>query len=394
MRQPVERVLVLDAHLRHALAIVRSLGRRGVHVVMGSPHRRFPAYYSRYGMGAELIDHDPSPIELLRLVDKHQIEVVIAAGLPGNRCLCQHRGQFEGRVKAAFNDLEVFDCLSNKSATGLLAKDLGVRCPMTRQLRAYEEISDLVDELSFPAVFKSPVDQGTVRYARDIEDLQRLFTLFGDEHPDLLDRGLYPIVQEYIAGDGYGFYGLAAEGELRAYFMHRRLHEVPPSGGPSAMAMSYRDAALKDLGERFFAATHWNGVAMVEFKRSRRDGQFYLIEVNPKFWGSLDLSIAAGVDFPFLLYQMLVGEPLDVEPGVYQDDTVFRWLTMDLAYAVAARRIRPYLRSFADDRITNDFDRSDPLPMGALFASGIWRASEPSRKQVRSLIVSARCPAQ
>src|SRR6202000_289676 len=103
-----------------------------------------------------------------------------------------------------------------------------------------------------------------------------------------------------------GFFGLGRRGRVVAYFMHRRLHEVPPSGGPSAMAMSWRDPRLMDLGERFFAATEWHGPAMVEFKRARRDGQYYLIEVNPKFWGSLDLSIASGVDFPLLLHWLII----------------------------------------------------------------------------------------
>ena len=71
------------------------------------------------------------------------------------------------------------------------------------------------------------------------------------------------------------------------------------------MAASYRDAELARLGERFVSEAAWTGVVMVEFKKSARDGRYYVIEVNPKFWGSLQLSIAAGVDFPLLLYQLL-----------------------------------------------------------------------------------------
>jgi predicted ATP-grasp superfamily ATP-dependent carboligase len=45
---------------------------------------------------------------------------------------------------------------------------------------------------------------------------------------------------------------------------------------------------------------------MVEFKQDEADGEFKMMEINPKFWGSLDLAIASGVDFPFLLYKMAI----------------------------------------------------------------------------------------
>ena len=384
MSPGAERVLVLDAHLRHAVAIVRSLGKQGVSVVSASAHRRFPAKHSRYGQESVLLGSETSGVELLRIIEEHEIDVVIAAGLPGNELLCLHRQQLEPHVRAAFNDLETYQCLSDKDAAGLLANRLGVRRPATRQARDPEDAVQLAEELCFPLVFKSPIDQGTVRYANDVEELRRLIAGFIRDNPVLIDRGAYPLVQQYIDGVGHGFYGLADHGRLQAYFMHRRLHEVPPTGGPSAMAMSHRDPKLLELGERFFSETAWHGVAMVEFKRSSLDGEYYFIEVNPKFWGSLDLSIAAGVDFPFLLYKLLIGAPLGVIAGAYRDDAIFRWLTMDLAYAVSAHRLRGYLRSFADHRIADDFDRSDVLPTATLFASGLSRMAAPLRKQMSS----------
>ena len=212
-----------------------------------------------------------------------------------------------------------------------------------------------------------------------VEELRRVVDTFWRANPDLIDRGALPLVQEHIDGTGHGYYALADDGVVLAHFMHRRLHEVPPSGGPSAMAASFRDPRLRELGERFFAATHWTGVAMVEFKRRRRDGEYYLIEVNPKFWGSLDLSIAAGVDFPYLLYRLLAGDPAVVTQGHYRDDCVFRWLTMDLAYAVATRRLGAYLRRFADRRVEDDLVARDLLPLLLLFGQGVVRQTLSSR---------------
>lgn len=366
-----ERVLILDAHLRHAVAIVRSLGRRGIPVVVASGQQRFAARYSRYVERSIRLSSDDGLDLLLKAISDHEIGLLIAAGLSGNELLCRHGEQLRFHVKAPFNELSAFERLADKNQTAALADDLGVRRPLARQLRGPEEAAEVGAALKFPLVFKSPLGQGTVRYAADAATLQRFVERFVCEHSDLCARGVYPLAQEYIDGAGHGFYGLADHGQVRAYFMHRRLHEFPPSGGPSAMAMSWKDAELLELGQRFFTATGWHGVAMVEFKRNASNGELYLIEVNPKFWGSLDLSIHAGVDFPWLLYRLLVGETPPVTPGVYQDGRIFRWLTMDLAYAVSTRRIRTYLRGFLDKRIEDDFDRRDIAPNLVLFTTGL-----------------------
>jgi predicted ATP-grasp superfamily ATP-dependent carboligase len=370
-------VLVLDAQLRHSLAIVRSLGRRGIAVVCVSPARRYPAKYSRYAARSYVISYPPQGSDgverLLAIVEHEGVDVVVPAGLPGNEFICRHRQELEPHVRAPYNALSSFEQLSNKEKSLSLARSLGVDHPRTLQVDDLDRLDGMDRTFTYPVVFKSAADQGTVRYARTPQELHDIGHAFWETNPSLIADGVFPLVQEYVEGEGHGYYALADHGKILTYFMHRRLHEVPPSGGPSAMATSYRDPVLRDLGERFFAQTGWNGVAMVEFKRSRRDGKYYLLEVNPKFWGSLDLSIAAGVDFPYLLYRMLARMPLETSLGAYHDDYVFRWLTMDLAHAVQTRRIGTYFRTFARRDVRDDFSRRDLLPLLMLFATGVSR---------------------
>jgi predicted ATP-grasp superfamily ATP-dependent carboligase len=316
-------------------------------------------------------DADHSVGDLLAIVEREGIDVILAAALSGNEFICRHRHALEPIVHAAYNDLGAFDQLANKQRAAMLADELRVPRPRAIELRVRGVVERVGAELGFPVVFKSAVGQGSARHVRDVAELRRVATSFWTENVDLVEQEVWPLVQEYIDGTGHGYYGLSKDGEVLAHFMHRRLHEVPPTGGPSAMAASFRDARLRELGERFFAATGWTGVAMVEFKRRSRDGEYYLIEVNPKFWGSLALSIAAGVDFPYLLYRLLAGDPQHVTLGDYRDDCVFRWLTMDLAYAVATRRLGAYLRTFANRRVGDDFVGRDPAPLAMLFLQGM-----------------------
>jgi hypothetical protein len=71
-------------------------------------------------------------------------------------------------------------------------------------------------------------------------------------------------------------------------------------------------------------ALKWHGIAMVEFRQDSRDGEYKLMEINPKFWGSLDLALAAGADFPADLCRIAVGETLQFTDE-YDRNLRFQW---------------------------------------------------------------------
>jgi predicted ATP-grasp superfamily ATP-dependent carboligase len=163
-----------------------------------------------------------------------------------------------------------------------------------------------------------------VRYARCESELRELYqtTECLASHPSL--------IQERIVGPGTGVFVLCDRGRVRAAFAHRRLREKPPSGGASVLCESMPvDPALLAQAERLLGPLGWHGVAMLEYKQDRRSGTPFLMEVNGRFWGSLQLAIDAGVDFPHLCCQLAMGEPLDDVPS-YAVGVRNRWLLGDL----------------------------------------------------------------
>ncbi|MDR2153719.1 MAG: ATP-grasp domain-containing protein, partial [Burkholderiaceae bacterium] len=119
----------------------------------------------------------------------------------------------------------------------------------------------------------------------------------------------YPfMVQEFIAGHGAGVFALYDHGKPVTFFAHQRLREKPPRGGVSVLSRSVRlEPQLQAAAAALLDAADWHGVAMVEF-RIAPDGKPYLMEVNTRFWGSLQLAIDAGIDFPSLLLRVCCGE--------------------------------------------------------------------------------------
>jgi predicted ATP-grasp superfamily ATP-dependent carboligase len=121
--------------------------------------------------------------------------------------------------------------------------------------------------------------------------------------------GHVPIVQSYVpGGPEQGFFALFDNGEPVATFQHHRVRSYSYDGGASVYRRSIRNDDVAAAGLRLLSHLDWHGPAMVEFRRDERDGTLQLLEVNPRFWGSLALPVHAGVDFPWLYYQLACGE--------------------------------------------------------------------------------------
>ena len=146
-----------------------------------------------------------------------------------------------------------------------------------------------------------------------------------------VERWPYPgpcLVQEFVPGHGAGIFTQFHEGRPVAWFAHRRLRERPPAGGVSVLSESVAvDPQMRDYAERLLAAAHWSGVAMVEF-RVDPHGRPWLMEVNARLWGSLQLAVDCGVDFPLLAYRSRLGQALPA-PSDYPKGRRLRWLLGD-----------------------------------------------------------------
>jgi len=136
--------------------------------------------------------------------------------------------------------------------------------------------------------------------------------------------GVGVLVQEYIPGSGYGFFALMNAGTPVRIFMHQRIREYPVSGGASTAARAFYSARLMDFGLKLLTELRWTGVAMVEFKLDSRTGDFVLMEINGKFWGSLELALRAGVNFGADIVRLFRGERLAYSDS-YDRNVHFYW---------------------------------------------------------------------
>ena len=345
---PVTKILVTDGEERAALAVVRSLGRAGHQVDVCSPHRRPLAGGSRYAM-AESRSPDPlaEPAAFARFVaeevTRSGIELLIPISEASLRALLPRREDLRPAT-IPFPDAASFTAVSDKAEVLAVATGLGLSVP--RQVTIDSGSTALpgaLSELAFPVVIKparSVVETGERRiklrvgYAVDEGDLGRRLAA-------LVPAAFPVLVQERIRGPGIGAFLLLWDGELLASFFHRRIREQPPDGGVSVYRESIAsDPELLEASRRLLDRYEWRGVAMVEFKRDERSGRAFLMEVNGRFWGSLQLAIDAGVDFPALLVAAASGHRPSPVPA-YRVGTRCRWWWGDVDHLIARLRSGP-----------------------------------------------------
>jgi predicted ATP-grasp superfamily ATP-dependent carboligase len=338
-------VLVTDGDERAALAVVRSLGRAGYAVHVCGPQRRTLSAVSRRAVGA-FASPDPlrAPAAFVRAVGQyvstHRIDVVLPISEAALLAVLSSPEDLAGAT-VPFPPLHTFRAVTDKRALGEVARRIGLAVPPQWEVLTPADADHIdVDALSFPVVLKPARSVGehegvrskqTVRHARDASELRTQLAA--------LPAAAFPVlVQRRLIGPGCGVFLLRWNDVTVASFSHRRIREKPPAGGVSVYAEAVApDPALVAQSERLLAALDWNGVAMVEYKMDASTGIAYLMEVNGRFWGSLQLAIDAGVDFPALLVQCVLQHALPPTPA-YRAGVRGRWWWGEVDHVLARLR--------------------------------------------------------
>ena len=328
------RILVLDGGHKNALAILRHLSRQKVGELYVQMHTRYAYCYFSLApdkkiFGPQARDGADEFIEfLLPVLEREQIDLVIPVGYYSCQACANHADEIREYSRLIIADGDKVALAANKAEISRLASTLGIPVPQTIELESEEAIETL--DPDFPVVIKAPIESTatTTLFARNREEMIQSF----NEMVRSLDLSApnLPFVQEKVVGHGAGFFAYYEKGVCKRFFMHRRIREFPVDGGASVCAKSFRDPELERLGRTLLDALEWEGVAMVEFKHDDSTNQYKLLEINPKFWGSLDLALTAGVNFPGFLVQRAQG--VEVSPGGDYADYRFQWLLNGEAY--------------------------------------------------------------
>ncbi len=305
-------VLVLDGHLKSALCCVRSLGTSGIEVVCGAERSSAMACHSRY-VRKRFVYTSPkhNQQQFIEEVLLQARELFLAEGVkPVVFCfsdatmltLSRSYVELQEYMVLPIPSLSSIEQASDKKQTYELAQELDIPTIKMYSLEEYEHIT-------YPAVVKNvhsivwnqgKSSSGSASFVFSKDELRDTYFRIEKETGEL------PLVQEFIQGEEYGVEMVCDSGSIVACFVHKRIRSLSPRGGAAVVKETALETPeivlMRTYAEALVTKLMWHGPIMVEFKINNKTGGVLLMEINGRFWGSLPLALAAGIDFPMLTY--------------------------------------------------------------------------------------------
>jgi predicted ATP-grasp superfamily ATP-dependent carboligase len=342
-QRAVNAAIVLDGNENQAVACVRSLSSYGHRVIVGEAATWSKAGWSRHAADTfaytdPTIDVDRFVVDVCNAVRRHAPALLLPLTERSLIPLSERRELlYSAGASLVLPSHDRVLNASNKAHLLSVAAGLGVRTPRTLECHPGTRADEIHEACGLPLVLKPSssfeFNNGTAHptgppvYALSVEELR-------DRLREMHHRCSRFVAQEFVTGQGLGYFAVCIDGVPIADFAHRRLRDVRPSGSGSSLRESIAmPPSIRHAGRRVLQALSWHGVAMLEFKGDP-NADPALIEMNVRFWGSLALALKAGRDFPALMADIAAGRP-PVAPPPYAVGVRSRWLAGDLQHLAA-----------------------------------------------------------
>ena len=313
------KILLLDDHWPHTAWIIQEMHRQKLEVTYASPGlvsaRGLGRYCRHYR--APWMHQDGYRDFLLDLLQCESFDLILPLCEPLQRVAWDLPERFASRVFPQAS-AEQRRPLDDRCALYDLAVRLGVPIPPRRAIAGTDDLEVLAGEFGWPMVLRGTqgVAGQQVRIVRNSTQAREAYRLLGDRSPSP------PFAQRFIPGHRTVVGLLLDQGTALRAFAHRSLETYPGPTSPSIRARSIHDGRVIDYAQRLFAALQWNGLALAEFMHSV-DDEFYLMEINPRPWATIQVAEACGAPMIEPFVRFLKGErPVEQRPYVVGREVV------------------------------------------------------------------------
>ena len=332
MTDLTNKVLVLGSDMRSFLTVIRSLGRAGKDVHVAWCARTSLAKTSKYVARVHEVVRPPASnwtTEFLELLRNEQFDLIVPCNDPSILPLHEQRDLFSSYPICLVKE-QTFDIVMDKVAVNEIAAKAGMRLPKEVVLRSMNEVEEF--QVLRPPYALKPTQSYTARHLAQKNHVAIVadYQTASIQVAKMLERT--PVaVQEYFSGQGVGVEFLAKEGKILTAFQHLRLHEPLKGGGSSYRKSCSLNPELLAETTSLVESLNYTGVGMAEFRYNFQSNDWIFVELNSRFWGSLPLAVACGVDFPLFLYEMHCQNRQSF-PDHYRLNTACRNWMMDLQW--------------------------------------------------------------
>lgn len=379
--------LLLGGDENECLPVLENLYRHGVPVTVASPRWLSLGFFSRYPRARDLCpDPNRAPDQFIDWVEDKirdgRYPVTLVCGETATWLLSQARDRLSPHTHLPLVDAVHFLLCRDKAQTMKAAARLGVPTPKT-----YYPEEDGIDAVAnqiptYPVVLKPCISNGArgISFPRDAKELRELYARSHSEYGAC-------IVQEFIPHTGTQYKVeilLDRDQKVLATGVYDKPRFYPPTGGSSTLNSTVERPDLIATATSLLQGISWYGIADCEFIIDPRDGVPKLMEVNPRFPRSIKILVAAGLDFPYMLYRLALG--LSGRPQFdYRKKLYMRYFLSDCVWFLRSPerlRARPSFFWFVGRNLRYEiFSMSDPAPALAFLLWNLWRMLSPRERK-------------
>ncbi len=298
----MKEICLLGANERSCYSVAKSLKKRGYSttVISNSFHPiEFSKYVDkflklRFDITRDVFAAKEEVIEYLELNK-------VGALIPINDIAVQFVSYFQEEIRnftclLNINKAEVLQYSHNKYSLWKIAKELGVPVPESKLVSTYSQFQELKYQIQFPLIARpiySKLIKGNSIFGFAVKKIENLNDLDNFIREKINTTPV--MLQEVLNGQGVGYNFLSNEGNILNAYAHERINEEW-GGGQSTLRKSIpvNNYNLESYSRKLIKAIKWSGIAMIEYKIY--NNKPYLIEINGRPWGSMEVGIRAGVD--------------------------------------------------------------------------------------------------
>lgn len=332
----------------------------------------FPLYKSRFIRNSYQITpsgaDDRKYIEDIKnICNENHYDIALPFGNDSYYAFAKHGDALKGSVNFLVPSTEAFLIAHDKSKTSKFCESIGIKVPLIYEVANDSDLTHIANQVRFPVVIKAKSGSGVnagLRYANNKEELRQKYYEIASQESTTGSSNYQPFIQEYIPGFIHDACTLTVNGNVATILTQVRRVMYPIYGGVGAINYTTHDPELTALARKVLEALKWNGPAQIEFKYDHRDQTYKLIEINPKLWGTTALSIKAGVSFPCLIRDVLMGKKVVQQNYLSNIQYIFLFPQATAAYLQLRKIIsikdwkpkHPFAKTYID------FELSDPMP--------------------------------
>lgn len=233
----------------------------------------------------------------------HNIDVLMPVYETSIRTLILYRDLLKYKDKTLLPpSLESFDTANHKDRLAAHMQTLGIPTPNSIPLLNHEEFEKAIPGLEFPLLLKPTLDTGGGDGIIKFEELQALESHLRNQEIN------FPIVlQQYIVGYDSGCNVLCKDGKILAYTIQKGfLYENKPFSPQIGLNIVHEEEVIK-IVSRLMESLNWTGLANIDLIYDSRLKRYLILEINPRYWNTVDGSVPAGINFPWLYCQTVRG---------------------------------------------------------------------------------------